>query len=168
MFSFKKINSDEITKEIFDKVMAVENSSTNGYTETQMRNMWCEESKNDNFVCFYKDKIVAIITYNPYSRRRNGSIYMVNLTVLPEYRRKGIAKNLILHATKYYLNKGETKMLSLNVDKDNTSAIQLYLNVGYEIKEPICLADEDDEQYILEASIDKIINTIENNGVIKK
>lgn len=168
MFVYKKINNEDVTEDIFNKVMAVENSTGSGYSEEQMKNMWSDNSKNDNFVCFDKDKIVAFITYNPNSKRRNGSIYMVNLTVLPEYRRRGIAKNLIFTATKYYLNKGETQTASLHVDKDNTPAINLYLNVGYEIVEPICLVDEDEGQYIMEASLNKIIKTIKNETILQK
>jgi len=160
MYIYKKINNKEINDELFNKVMVVENSTGTGYNEEQMQSMWNENSINDNFACFDKDKIVAILTYNPNSKRRNGSVYMVNITVMPEYRRQGIAKNLILAGTRFYLNKGETKVASLQVDEDNTPAIQLYQKVGYKIVGPICLADEDDEQYIMESTFQNIFNTI--------
>ena len=98
--------------------------------------------------------------------RRNGSIYMVNLTVLDECRKQGIAQNLIYAACVYYKNKGVEKLMSLQVDKDNLPALNLYKKVGYEIKDPVCEADEDDEQYVMDSSIDNIIKTIECN--IKK
>lgn len=160
MYTYKKVNNKEITDEIFKQVMVLENSTGSGYHEEQMKSMWNVNSINDNFVCYDKDKIVATLTYNPNSKRRNGSVYMVNITVMPEYRRKGIAQNLILTGTKYYLNKGETKVASLQVDEDNTPAIHLYQKVGYKIVGPICLADEDDEQYIMESTFENILNTI--------
>lgn len=168
MYTYKKINNKNITEEIFKQVMVVENSSCSGYHEEQMRSMWNTKSKNDNFVCLDKDKIVAYVTYNPNSKRRNGSIYMVNLTVMPEYRRQGIAQNLILTATNHYLSKGETKVASLHVDEDNTPAIHLYKKVGYEITGPICLADEDDEQYIMEAPLTRIVDTMQNKNLLQK
>ena len=61
-----------------------------GYNEEQLRNIWIDDEKNDNFVCVDGDRIIAHISYNPSSKRRNGSIYMINLSVLPEYRRKGV------------------------------------------------------------------------------
>lgn len=50
---------------------------------------------------------------------------------------------------------------SLSVDKDNEPAIKLYLKVGYKIQEPICEADEDDEQYIMDSSLQNVCETIE-------
>ena len=47
--------------------------------------------------------------------------------------------------------------MSLQVDKDNIPAINLYKKVGFEIREPICEADEDDEQYIMDSTITNII-----------
>ena len=127
-----------------------------------MRQIWCERDNNDNFACVDGHKVVAHISYNPKSKRRNGSIYMVNLTVLPEYRRRGIAQNLIYTAVKYYIGKGDTLLMSLNVDKDNIPALNLYQKVGFEIKEPICEADEDDEQYIMDSTLQNLKQKLEN------
>lgn len=49
--------------------------------------------------------------------------------------------------------------MSLQVDKDNNHAINLYKKVGLEIKEPICDDDIDDMQYIMDIEIKKIIKT---------
>ena len=124
-----------------------------GYTEEQLKSIWIEDEKDDNFVCVDGDKIIAHISYNPLSKRRNGSLYMVNLSVLPEYRRQGIAIELINTATEYYLSKGQTLKMSTSVDKDNLPALKLYQKVGFEIKEPISEVDIDDEQYIMEADL---------------
>jgi ribosomal protein S18 acetylase RimI-like enzyme len=110
-------------------------------------------------------KIVAHISYNPKSKRRNGSIFMINLTVLPEYRRQGIAQDLIYVATNYYINNGYTLLTSVSVDKDNIPAVNLYQKVGFEIREPICEADEDDEQYIMDSTLQNIKATLENRIV---
>lgn len=156
---YERLDKKDITEEQFKQVMDVENSTGSGYSEEAMRMMWLEDEKNSNFVCKDNDKIVAIISFNPLSKRRNGSIYMVNLTVYPEHRRLGIAQNLIFAACKYY--ESNNLPMSLQVDKDNIPAINLYKKVGFEIKDPICEADEDEEQYIMESSIPELIKNIE-------
>ncbi len=161
MLTYKKLDRKDVTEELFKQVMVVENSTGSGYDEDIMREIWLVRNNNDNFVCMDGDKVVAHISYNPKSKRRNGSIYMVNLTVLPEYRRQGIAQKLIDISTQYYINNGYTLLMSLNVDKDNIPAVYLYQKVGFEIKDPICEADEDDEQYIMDSTLQNIKRTLE-------
>jgi ribosomal protein S18 acetylase RimI-like enzyme len=160
---YMKLPQSEITEQQFKQIMVVENSTGSGYSEDEMRYLWVDGNINDNFVCMDNNKIVAHITYNPKSKRRNGSIYMVNLTVLPEYRHQGIAKKLILEACNYYCQLGQTLPMSTSVDKTNNPAINLYKKCGFEIKDPICELDKDDEQFILEAPIATIIRTIEKD-----
>lgn len=166
MKKYKKLVT--ATPKQFKQIMEVENSTGDGYSESVMLEMWVNGDKNDNFVCEVNGRIVAHISFNPNSKRRNGSIYMVNLTVQPEFRKQGIAQGLILEACKYYITQNNNKIMSLQVDFDNAAAINLYKKVGFEIKEPICEADEDDEQYIMEAfpkyiakNINKLIKTKE-------
>lgn len=161
MLAYKKLDKKDVTEELFKQIMAVENSTGSGYEEEIMREIWLTRDNNDNFVCMDKDKIIAHISYNPKSKRRNGSIFMVNLTVLPEYRKQGIAQNLIYTATKYYIDNGYTLLTSVSVDKDNIPAVNLYQKVGFEIKDPICEADEDDEQYIMDSTLENIKNILE-------
>ena len=170
MLTYKKIDRKDVTEKMFKQIMEVENSTGSGYNEDIMREIWIERDNNDNFACFDGDKVVAHISYNTKSKRRNGSIFMVNLTVLPEYRRQGIAQDLIYVATNYYINNGYTLLTSVSVDKDNIPAVNLYKKVGFEIREPICEADEDDEQYIMDSTLQNIKATLENRIVkdIKK
>lgn len=160
---FKRLDKSDITEAQFKQIVEVEQSDGNdGYTEEQLKSIWIEDKKDDNFVCIHNNKIVAHISFNPKSKRRNGSVYMVNLMVSPEYRKMGIAQNLIFTACKFYMQKGETLPMSLSVDKDNTKAINLYQKVGYEIKDPICEVDEDDEQYIMEVSLPTLKQNLKN------
>ena len=162
MLIYKKLAQKDVTEDLFKQIMVVENSTGSGYSEEVMREIWVTRDNNDNFLCVDGNKVVAHISYNPKSKRRNGSIYMVNLTVLPEYRRRGIAQNLIYTAVKYYIGKDDTLLISLNVDKDNIPALNLYQKVGFEIKEPICEADEDDEQYIMDSTLQNLKQKLEN------
>ena len=165
---YERLDKKDISEEQFKQIMDVENSTGSGYSEDVMRRMWLEDEKNSNFVCKCNNKIVAIISFNPLSKRRNGSIYMVNLTVHPEYRKAGIAQNLIYTACKYYEKENNNLPMSLQVDKDNIPAINLYKKVGFKIEEPICEADEDDEQYIMEADIEELVKNIQKIQNIKR
>ena len=53
-----------------------------------------------------------------------------NIFVLPEWRRKGVAKAFITEALKYLKEKGKT-MATLCTDGDNKPAINLYKSLGY-------------------------------------
>lgn len=53
-----------------------------------------------------------------------------NIFVLPEWRRKGVAKAFITEALKYLKEKGKT-MATLCADGDNKPAINLYKSLGY-------------------------------------
>jgi len=159
-----RLDRNEITKEQFKQIVLVEQSGNEDcYTEEQLKQIWIDSIKNDNFVCVDNDKIVAHISFNPFSMRRNGSIYIINLIVLPDYRRQGIAQQLINTGCEYYLEKGVNLPVSLSVDKDNIPAISLYKKVGFEIGKPICEIDEDDSQYILDASLNVINENICNS-----
>lgn len=161
-YIYKRLDKSQITPQIFQQIVDVENAEGDGYTKQQLENIWLTDPKDDNFVCMDGEKVVGHISVNPLSKRRNGSLFVINLVVLPSYRRQGIAQNLIKTAVDFYLKKRETLPMSITVDKDNIPAIKLYQKVGFEIKQPICEIDEDDEQYILDSTLENINEKIEN------
>lgn len=57
----------------------------------------------------------------------SGEGYVTNVATLPQYRRQGIAKQLIHRALK-----NNMEFLSLEVRQSNFSAIQLYKSLGFE------------------------------------
>ena len=59
-----------------------------------------------------------------------GELYLDSLAVLPEYRRQGIAKKLLL-ATKDRANRMGLPCVGLLVDKDNPVGEALYTSVGF-------------------------------------
>ena len=59
-----------------------------------------------------------------------GELYLDSLAVLPEYRRQGIARSLLL-ATKERANQLELPYLGLLVDTDNPNGEALYSSVGF-------------------------------------
>lgn len=63
-----------------------------------------------------------------YERDGNGHISV--LTVLPEFRRRGIAEDLISHAAGYLFDRKFEK-ISVNVEEDNDAALALYRKLGF-------------------------------------
>ena len=60
-----------------------------------------------------------------------GELYLDSLAVLPEYRRQGIARKLLL-ATKERANLLGLPRVGLLVDKDNPVGEALYTSVGFQ------------------------------------
>ena len=60
-----------------------------------------------------------------------GELYLDSLAVLPEYRRQGIARRLLL-ATKERANRLGLPCVGLLVDKDNPVGEALYTSVGFQ------------------------------------
>ena len=59
-----------------------------------------------------------------------GELYLDSLAVLPEYRRQGIARQLLL-ATKERANRMNLPCIGLLVDKNNPAGEALYASVGF-------------------------------------
>ena len=59
-----------------------------------------------------------------------GELYLDSLAVLPEYRRQGIAKRLIL-ATKAKADRQHLPCVGLLVDKGNSDGEALYVSIGF-------------------------------------
>ena len=158
-YRYERIDRNKITEEQFKQVLKVERSDGEDdcYSEEVMRELFIQDPKIDNFVCYDNDNIIAYISLNPYSKRRNGSAYIISLVVDISFRRQGIAANLINYAARYYIQKGKPTLMSLQVDKDNYPAINLYKKVGFEIKDPICELDIDDEQHIMDVETKKLV-----------
>jgi ribosomal protein S18 acetylase RimI-like enzyme len=63
-----------------------------------------------------------------------GDFYISNIATFENFRRKGIAKKLLLECEKIALNKN-TKRMVLDVEKENIPAISLYESLGYIISD---------------------------------
>ena len=97
------------------------------------------------FVAKHNDKIVGVITI----RVRNESLfwpfitsnkmigYIMTMSVLPSFRRKGIASALLKTLTRRCIEKFENFRLELHCLQDNTAAIQLYKQHGFKHRESL-------------------------------
>lgn len=92
------------------------------------------------FVCRAGEEIVGFITVNPRSKRLGGSVYIVNINVMPEHRRRGLATGLIRTACAEW---AEESFVSLDVRRDNP-AMKLYENLGFVICDEASLNGNED------------------------
>lgn len=152
-----KVDTNNMNADLFHQIVEIENLGNEaGYSEETLKEIWMKSEKNDNFVCVLHGKIVGHISLNPCSKRRNGSVYCINLVVLPQYRRRGIAQTLIKAGCEYYLSHNCTLPFSLSVDKNNFKAISLYKKIGFEIKDPMSEIEKDDSQYIMVSTFEHV------------
>lgn len=77
--------------------------------------------------------ITGFITLHPSTRYLGGGLYMVNLNVAPEYRRQGIATDLILAACSAYASTHTHARVTLDVRMDNAPAMALYRKLGFAV-----------------------------------
>lgn len=121
----KKINMNTITQAQFSQIVEIENDcDLEPYSKEILID--CIESL-ETFVCFDGEQVAGFITIQPQSVSLGGSIYIVNLNVAEQYRRKGIAAKLIRAACKHY---DENKIMSLDVRKTNEADKNLYPKWG--------------------------------------
>lgn len=93
--------------------------------------------------CYDKNKIVAcMFFYSNDIAVLNDEGYVVFFCVLPEYRKNGIASNILRLAKLQLKEKGISK-LKLRCAKSNIEAYGLYTKNGFSV------IDEDEEHYML-------------------
>jgi mycothiol synthase len=74
---------------------------------------------------------ICLAMIEPQNDPGKGDINAVG--VIPEYRKKGIAKAVMSHALKWFESKGVTDT-SLGMEAQNARALNLYTQLGFEIK----------------------------------
>lgn len=79
----------------------------------------------------YKTKLLMRFS-TTVGQLHKGEYYISNIAIYPKYRGRGIGKTLMLAAEQEAKIAGAERIV-LDVEKENTSAISLYENIGYEI-----------------------------------
>ncbi|MFX0076010.1 MAG: GNAT family N-acetyltransferase [Candidatus Hermodarchaeota archaeon] len=75
-------------------------------------------------------KIISVAGVHVFSILYNIAV-LGNITTHPDYRRKGLAKKCITRLLQSF--GGEIDQIGLNVKEDNTIAIRIYKNLGFEV-----------------------------------
>jgi ribosomal-protein-alanine N-acetyltransferase len=104
------------------------------FIETDDINKFISKIKNNaEFIAHYTSgQCAGFIAF--YCNEPSKKLAFITLVLLaPEYRGKGIASSLINYVIEY-CKKNKFKKCSLEVRKDNFSAIKLYEKHGFEIK----------------------------------
>jgi len=80
------------------------------------------------------EKVIGQLMYVfEWSTWRNANfMWLTDLYVLPEYRRRGVFKMLSEHAMEFYRSRQDVIGLRFYVDKDNTSVVPLYKKIGWQ------------------------------------
>lgn len=105
-------------------------SDDNGVSWSLNRLQWTKNgSEWDTFTAFAGDKIVGSVMTWGLDEGRSAT---ENIFVLHEWRRKGIAKAVIIEALKFLKSKGKTEA-TLGVFGENQKAIALYRALGYKM-----------------------------------
>ena len=139
-----------------------ENSGGDPYSEDNFKQILLHNT-NLTFVCADNNDYIGVLTLNIASKKFGGSIYIINISIKKEFHRQGLATKLIFEALNYINNNSDLnkKPISLEVDKSNLPAYNLYLKLGFR------LADDykDEDQYGMISSLEKILfNTTNKNN----
>ena len=129
--TLKIIKSSSVDEELLNSLYEIEkNSGGDPYGKTEFAEMI--GYVNNIHLVAYIDKIaVGILTMNPNSKKFGGCIYLINISVMEEYHRQGIATRLIKECIRYIVSSySGDSIFALEVDKENEKAIELYKKFG--------------------------------------
>jgi len=83
------------------------------------------------YVWVEDDQIIGNITLIPLRSKEKGSYFVANVAVHPNYRGRGIGKQLTERAIRH-VREHQGNQVYLQVREDNEIAIQIYRNLGFE------------------------------------
>ncbi len=91
-----------------------------------------DKSKGKYYVAVTGDKVISsLLTTFEWSDWRNGTILWIqSVYVLPEFRRKGVYRNMYSHIKNTVLNNNNLNGIRLYADKTNLPAQKTYENLG--------------------------------------
>lgn len=137
------ISAENITQEQFEQIYNVEiNSDGSPYEKEELKDIVCHLG-NDNFLCLNNNDIIGFATLNPNSKRLNGSIYLINISVHKDAQRQGVGSKIIEFIFNYYKSINNNNPFTLHVEKSNVKAFNLYRKYGFSIIE------EDNDDYLM-------------------
>lgn len=83
------------------------------------------------YVWVENDQIIGNVTLIPLRAREKGSYFIANVAVHPDYRGRGIGRQLTERAVRH-VREHQGKQVYLQVRDDNEVAIQIYRNLGFD------------------------------------
>ena len=126
-----RLDIHQLTEEQFAQIVTIEqNCGLKPYTREMLLD--CIENLH-TYACFDGSTIAGFITLIPSPRRLGGGLYIVNLNVARNYRRRGLAQKLIVTACGFYAISHKGRFVILDVLKTNTAAQSLYEKLGFTV-----------------------------------
>ncbi len=98
-------------------------------TNTQIKELY--EARKDFTVLIQKDKIIGFA--NLYDYLKNRFVFIGNVVIDEEYRGLGKGKKLISHMINLAKNSYLLPEVRISVFADNTDALLLYMDLGFEL-----------------------------------
>ena len=140
---FVKLDIVTISCEQFRQLVTMEiNCGLEPYSPQMLRECITDM---DTFALVDEGRIAGFITLHPSTRYLGGGLYIVNLNVAQDYRRHGVATNLILSACSCFAETHAKQQVMLDVSKDNSAARNLYQKLSFTvIDEPSGNGDTDE------------------------
>ena len=91
-----------------------------------------DSSKGKYYITETEDLVIgSLLTTYEWSDWRNGTVLWIqSVFVLPEYRRKGVYRNMYSHLKNKVNKDGKLKGIRLYADKSNRAAHKTYENLG--------------------------------------
>jgi ribosomal-protein-alanine N-acetyltransferase len=124
------VKLDYMRKEDVDQVLAIEHAS---FTMPWSRNLFLSEFRSPTIstliVALADSPVRTVIGFTVFWIVAD-EMHILNLAVSPEFRRKGIARKLVLAALKRAHEKGARRAF-LEVRMSNAAAQKLYSNLGF-------------------------------------
>ncbi len=97
------------------------------WSETSLK-----EELTNNFARFYVARCDGQVAGYIGAHNIVGEVYITNVAVSPDYRRRGIAETLIKKLVEITFTEG-AEFITLEVRKSNESAIKLYTKMGFQM-----------------------------------
>lgn len=160
---FIKLEKDIITEHQFQQLVHIEATCGLEPFSTEMLEECIEDM--DTYAFAEGDTVLGFITIHNSLKYSDGGIYIVNLNVALNYRRRGIGEKLMRTALAQY-GACENAMVSLDVLKTNTAATHLYQKLGFMLTDiPSCNGDTD---YVMLARLRRILGFIKTQRLTLK
>lgn len=116
------------------------------FRDNEEKKKWPEkfEAKADSIICYNdkEDVVGCLFFYDNEMAMKNQEGYCVFFCVLPDYRRSGIASEMIFRVKKHLNSKG-IPVFKLKCAKSNIAALNLYKKSGFDV------VDDDGRAYTL-------------------
>ena len=125
--TIERLSFDTITNGMFEDIVEIENNC--GLEPFSPEMLMLDLKFSENWAFVEDGHVIAFITVSDEEGYYMGDLFVFNLNVSLEYRRKGLAMELIRKALSEH---PECEYMTLDVRKDNEKAMNLYRKLGFE------------------------------------